>query len=51
MAAASAGLAPQPASSPNVIVPSVNGLTRSPDRPSVTYEFDIKKMFRSLIVA
>src|SRR5688572_2483033 len=29
---------PQPHSVPNVIVPRQNGLTRSPDRPSVTYE-------------
>ena len=36
MSADSAGLAPQPWSSPKVIVPSVNGLTRRPDRPRVT---------------
>jgi hypothetical protein len=50
MAAASAGLVPQPASSPDVIVPSMNGLTRRPDRPTVTYPFAIKKRFRSLVV-
>src|ERR1700722_20856571 len=34
----SSGLAPQPRSSPNVMVPRQNGLTLRPERPSVTYE-------------
>ena len=34
----SSGLAPQPRSSPKVMVPRVNGLTRRPERPRVTYE-------------
>ena len=31
-------LAPQPRSSPKVMVPRQNGLTRRPERPSVMYE-------------
>jgi hypothetical protein len=33
-------LAPQPLSSPEVMTPRQNGLTRRPERPSVTYEFN-----------
>src|SRR5882672_8505370 len=44
---ASEGLEPHPRSSPNVIVPRQNGLTRKPELPRVIYESrDIVRSFR-----
>ncbi len=37
MASDSATLDPQPQSSPKVMAPRQKGLTRNPERPSVTY--------------
>src|SRR6266436_6551306 len=51
MASESATLLPHPQSSPNVIVPRANGLTRKPDVPKVIYEFKgIERSFTDQLV-